>query len=760
LRLNNPTRKLLLTGLAAVLVTGVVAGLALGATTGIISGVVSDQAKGARLSGANIVVKGFNLTTVTDANGFYSITNVPPGTYEVSASMVGYKDAAKSDVQVVMDATANASFGMVEAVTAEKEATVTAVRPMTHPDQVPTLYTATSKQEQMLITDPGKLYQVTEVVSSQPGVVIDPTTNIPHIRGGRDSQTGYMLEGISVVDPNSNSFATNLVTIGLRTIQVYTGGFGAEYGNANGGVLNEVKKTGREAPGVTTEALFGTQQYRGIRAEVGEVTPSGLDYYIGGYLWSTDHERWSIAPPFPQVKRSQWEDFVGKFVYPTSDTDKVTLLVGQGSGKAGMDEPPAALPPAENGNSLNQGYTLAGLSWTRNFTPSSFLTIRPYILDSRSGTGQVFDVSVFVGPGALGGFAAESRTRQRGLQAYYTNQLSEKHLLKTGVSMVDADCRYEDTNSMFFDSELVFAETRVSDVKTRQLGAFVQDQIKVNDKTDLQIGLREDHIKYDKVSLFPDTSQSVLSPRVGLTYTPSPKNVWRASWGRFAMFSPTRITGMVTDLGDTLNGNDNPEKSQSFDLGYERQLSATTLMRITPFHMLYQDMLQKIPSDGFTPATYVNLGHGSTNGVEVYFQRRLAKNWEGWLAYTWMRARAEANASTDAPGGATDFVNWDQRHTLEAATSYNHGLWNHTLDLYYGSGLYNRTFQHRMGSNTIVNYGLTRKLSKKPGYGDSVRLSVSNIFNVGTPVQIDDIFGEPSAWVLPRFVNLSVTKTL
>jgi outer membrane cobalamin receptor len=760
LRRSTVIGKLLLIGLATAIVTSIIAVQALAGTTGIISGVVSDQAKGTRLSGANIVVKGLNLTTVTDANGYYSITNVPPGTYQVTASIVGYQDMSRSEIQVIMDATATAGFALSEAVTIEKEATVTAVRNLTHPDVVSTIYTATNKQEQMLVADPGSLYQMNNIVASQPGVVIDPTSNIPHIRGGRDSQTGYMLEGISMVDPNSNSFSTNLVTVGLSKIQVYTGGFPAEYGNAIGGVLNEVKKTGRESQGVSTQLLAGSQNYRGILTEVGDVTPSGLDYYIGSYLWSTDHDRWSIAPPFPQVKRSQWEDFVGKFVYPTSDRDKVTLLLGQGSGKADMTAPPAPLAPAANGNTLNQGYTLAGLSWTRNFNSSSFLTVRPYILDSRSGTGQVFDVSVFAGPGVLGGFSAESRTRQRGLQVNYTNQMSEKHLLKTGVSLVDADCLYSDANLMFVDSELVFAENRVSDVKTSQFGVFIQDQIKLNEKTELQMGLRHDSMKYDKIAAFPDTRQSVLSPRVGLTYTPSSKNVWRCSFGQFAMFSPTRITGMVTDLDDTLNGNDNPERSKSFDLGFERQISASTLMRITPFHMTYDDMLQKVPSDGFTPATYVSIGHGSTNGVEVYFQKRLAKNWEGWLAYTWMRARAEANASTDAPGGATDFVNWDQRNTMEAAASYTSGLWAHTLDFHYGSGLYNRTFERRLGSNTVVNYGLTRKFSKKSLYGDSVRLSVSNIFNVGTVTQVDDIFGEPSSFVLPRFFNLSVTKAL
>ena len=57
-------------------------------TTGIISGVVRNAEDGSVLSGANVIVVGTKLTTVTDANGYFVITNVPPGEYEVAQPTV------------------------------------------------------------------------------------------------------------------------------------------------------------------------------------------------------------------------------------------------------------------------------------------------------------------------------------------------------------------------------------------------------------------------------------------------------------------------------------------------------------------------------------------------------------------------------------------------------------------------------------------------------------------------------------------------
>ncbi|MCX6377446.1 MAG: carboxypeptidase-like regulatory domain-containing protein, partial [Armatimonadetes bacterium] len=111
------------------LVAGAIAP-AYGGTTGIISGVVTDSATGDKLAGVNVIVEGTNLTTVTDPNGYYVITNVPPGDYKVTASLVGYSNVQIAKVSVLMDITFSVDCAMSPAVAEEETVVVRESRPM------------------------------------------------------------------------------------------------------------------------------------------------------------------------------------------------------------------------------------------------------------------------------------------------------------------------------------------------------------------------------------------------------------------------------------------------------------------------------------------------------------------------------------------------------------------------------------------------------------------------------------------------------
>jgi len=753
--------------LVAALLCGAASGAVFASTTGLISGVATDAQTGARLTGVNVVIEGTDLTTVTDANGYYVITNVPPGAYRVSADLVGYKRLVQDNVQVTMDITTTVNLSLTQEVTEEEEVTVTVARRLVKPDVSPTLYIVESQQEQWTKNHPNNLYQIPGIVLTQPGVTADVDGH-PHIRGGRDNQVGYMLEGIPVTEPCTNGFGTNTVTIGLSKMQIYTGGYRAEYGNSISGVFNEIKKTGSDMKGWRLELTGGNQDYRGTYLECGGVAQNGLDYYVGSYLWKSAFEQMMF-------KEGESADTIGKFVYPASERDRLTLLINQGVAKGTMGSTHTitnnSVPVPEEPDHSHQGYRIVGLTWAHNFTPSSFLTLRPYVFDSWNTVDALSEENDVY-------FEVESK--QRGLQLEYTNQASEQHLIKVGASIIKADNRYygfiPDLNMYFDPTWGPYQYT--SSVDTTQTGLFLQDQWKLNSRWMLELGARYDGMRFDK-AVSADTKDSAWSPRFGLTFSPTSKETWRASWGRFIQFPPTYMMDrQYTDPNwenfRAGNSEVKPERSWSFDFGYERQLSDTTVGRITPFYRKYTDLLQTrslVPGQPF-PTAYYNAGEGTSKGVECYLNRKFSKNWEGWISYTYMKAVANASDFGSFTPGVTVPVDWDQRHTLHAVLNWKHSSWEHSLQLEYGSGLPytgptdELNNQQRVKGHVIVSLNTTKKLPKKSWLGSEVYLNIYNIFNsravTHRTVTYDENWNpvgtEPDYWVQPRFISFGLVR--
>lgn len=82
-------------------------GWAVAQTTGKIAGKVKDKATNQALIGLNVAIEGASLGAATDANGWYMILNVPPGSQELVFSYIGYKTVTVKDVLVKIDRTTN-----------------------------------------------------------------------------------------------------------------------------------------------------------------------------------------------------------------------------------------------------------------------------------------------------------------------------------------------------------------------------------------------------------------------------------------------------------------------------------------------------------------------------------------------------------------------------------------------------------------------------------------------------------------------------
>lgn len=81
-------------------------------TTGKIAGTIIDKASTEPLIGANVIVLGTSLGSVTDPDGNYSILHVPPGTYNLQVTFIGYRKAIVNDVRVFIDQTARVDIAI------------------------------------------------------------------------------------------------------------------------------------------------------------------------------------------------------------------------------------------------------------------------------------------------------------------------------------------------------------------------------------------------------------------------------------------------------------------------------------------------------------------------------------------------------------------------------------------------------------------------------------------------------------------------
>jgi outer membrane receptor protein involved in Fe transport len=204
-------------------------------TTGKISGRITETSKSEGLAGANVILTGTNLGTATDIEGYYAILNIPPGRYEIQVRLIGYRTYVVKEVQVSADNTTKLDASMQEAVVSADEVVVTAQKPVVQVNLTSTVATVSDKEIKTL-----PVQELADIVNLQAGVVDG------HFRGGRDGEVQYQVNGVSVNNVYDNTSSIKIDRSLIQEVQVVTGTFDAEYGQAMSGVVNTVLKSGSE----------------------------------------------------------------------------------------------------------------------------------------------------------------------------------------------------------------------------------------------------------------------------------------------------------------------------------------------------------------------------------------------------------------------------------------------------------------------------------------------------------------------------------
>lgn len=200
-------------------------------TTGKIAGKIFDKNTGEPLIGANVIIVGTSMGAASDVDGNYFILNIPPGEYQLKASMIGYSSFTIQKVRVSVDQTTKIDFELAGESIELSDIVVTAERSIVRKDLTSTEETISGDNIAML-----PLEDVSAVVNLQAGVVDG------HFRGGRGNEVKYLIDGVPVNDVYSGQSSLSAEVNSIEEIQVLTGTFNAEYGEALSGVVNQVTK--------------------------------------------------------------------------------------------------------------------------------------------------------------------------------------------------------------------------------------------------------------------------------------------------------------------------------------------------------------------------------------------------------------------------------------------------------------------------------------------------------------------------------------
>lgn len=318
---------------------------------GVLTGKVTDD-KGNPVIGASVRLEGTERGAYTKPDGKFTVIKILAGDYTVKVTSVGFK-AYQTKVLITADQTSDIKVTLQSDVKTTDTVIVTASRGiLVNNDAVGSVRGMEADQLAHIPVE-----SIQSVVAKQAGVL--QGGNGFNIRGGRTTETQFRIDGLDMNDQFSGGFGNTptayfptVSNMATEQVQVLTGGFSTEYGNALSGVVNTVTKTGRndsyegylrfktDVPGLYGEASNGLK-YEAARNNIYELGGggpipliSGLTFYISGRYETSKYRNNGLAVIDPwgnnlgaMPDNGLWiQNLTGRF--KANVTDKIRMEIG------------------------------------------------------------------------------------------------------------------------------------------------------------------------------------------------------------------------------------------------------------------------------------------------------------------------------------------------------------------------------------------------------------------------------------------------
>ncbi|NIR49333.1 TonB-dependent receptor plug domain-containing protein [candidate division KSB1 bacterium] len=641
---------------------------------GSIKGRVFDAQTKEPLVGVNIQLLDTETGTSTDVEGNFRLTNLPPGSYRLKFTYIGYEPVVRTDVVVSTARPELINVGMKESYV-QTETVV--VRPKYFVDEVETSVSSTLLSREEIRRFPGGFEDVVRTLATLPGVAVvsEGGRNDLIVRGGGPSENLYLINGIQV--PNINHFGNQGTSSGalsfvnldfINSVEFSTGGFSARYGDKMSSVLALTMRRGRRdrIGGKTTISAtqFGLN-LEGPIAEQGDFLCSARKSYLDLIFKAT-------GQPFVPV----YTDFNLLANYTLSDRDKISFLTLAAIDRVDRDQSTLE-NRVRNAGLLNnsQNQLIAGLIYQR-LLKKGYLDFSVNTNYNRFRLNQVdeFQEDYFKSKADETEFNVKLRSyfKLLGSGGLYSGVTMRRVFNKNNT--VFADTVYDRSGRRVPVSELEVPQVTDVEVSAQQFAAYAEWEQDLGNRMNFTLGVRGNYYDFIEESFYP-------SLRASLNFRASKRLRVKSSIGRY--FQSPSYVWVVNPFNKRLKALKNDMVVWGLDYLVRDDLNAS----LEVYHKSYDDLPTGIVpdetdylvltntgvgfggrEDDFQSFGYIDLvsnGTGKSFGFEVLLQKKYSEvPLYGQISVAVGKSEYTANNGLTYPG------QFDQRFVLNISGGY------------------------------------------------------------------------------------------
>lgn len=628
---------------------------------GSIEGIVIDRDTYQPLPGANVIIIDTTMGAATDLSGKFLIKNIPIGTYQIKASMMGYQPEVKTEILVSTHRVTMVNFELSPTVLELGEGIV--VTPGYFEKEPEKPISARTLTPREIRSSPGAVEDIFRVIKSMPGVsVVGARSANLIVRGGAPDENRTLLENIEIYNPlhfgrpGGSMGGISIINLSLlQRVDFLTGGFPAKYGDKMSSVfemqLKEGNRTNFNSDLNLNLAGFGVLLDGPIPGD-------------GTMLFAARRGFFDLLTPLinePALPR-YW-DLVGKATYNLSVNHKLSLVTFYYLDQ--FEQP----PDSTEDNELERKYThkrddygsAIGLNWRYLFSKRGYMLTTTALISN--GWKSCF--SSDSNPELIGDDIKEDEVQ---LKSEFTYKLSDAVEVKGGLfwKTINSDHRIWSIEDTTHTGVIIPAYTvSYKPPLTFKAGSFLQTTLRPFTLLSINAGLRYDYFDF--------TEESKISPRLGLSYNLTDKTTLNAAYGHYYQ-TPASYQVALDPANIALRSS----RAIHYIAGLEHLLSHDTKISVEVYHKDIDNVFM----DSDTSRVITNAGSGYARGIEFYLQKKMSKNLVGSFAYTYSISKRQ-----DGEFLPEYYSEFDQSHNFTLVSGYKlSDKWQIGVKFQYASG--------------------------------------------------------------------------